>query len=354
MAKVERGDGAPGGREGARSVVVAGGTGFVGRHVCRAFAAAGWQVTALARSRPRRRVAAGDLRLLDIGAAPTAAITELLASVGPHVVVNAAGAVWSTTEEQMVRANADLVGKLTTAMSALPWRGRLVQLGSVHEYGPVAEGHLIVETTPERPVSVYGRTKLAGARHVLDAAARGQLDALVLRIANVSGPGTPRGSLLGMVAAHLARPAGLGGTGGDGGELRLSPLLSTRDFVDVRDVAAAAVAAAGSGVSGRVVNIGSGRAVQVRTLVRRLIELSGREVRLAEDAPPPRRGDSAEWQQLDISAARTLLGWQPARDLEQSLHDLLAAAMAEAAGTCADGPGRLPGGTDFSGPPSPR
>ncbi|MGW6223679.1 NAD-dependent epimerase/dehydratase family protein, partial [Streptomyces olivaceus] len=153
---------------------------------------------------------------------------------------------------------------------------------------------------------------------------------VVLRIANVCGPGTPPGSLLGSVTGRLARLAREPGPAGVPAELRLPPLHAWRDFVDVRDVADAVLATVRADdveVAGQVINIGSGVAVHTRDVVGQLIAVSGLPVRIVEETPAggqPRV--DTEWQQLDVSRAAELLGWEPRRSLDQSLRDLLAAA----------------------------
>ncbi|MFE4868564.1 NAD-dependent epimerase/dehydratase family protein [Streptomyces sp. NPDC056682] len=301
---------------GAGSVVVLGATGFVGRHVCEVFGAAGWRVTGVARA-ARNESTPHEIIPLDIVGAEPGRIAQLLAECGAGVVVNAAGAVWQATEDDMARANADLVRHLVAATALLDRRPRLVQLGSVHEYGPVPRTG-ITEDIPTAPVTPYGRSKLAGARALLDAAAAGEADGLVLRVSNVSGPGTHRASLLGMVAHHLATSAAE--------PLRLAPLLAHRDFVDVRDVADAALAAARSEVCGRVLNIGGGQATSVRSLVVRLTELAGAAAEIVEAPGAGGRPPEAEWQCMDIGLAKELLGWRPLRSLDDSLRDLLAHA----------------------------
>ncbi|MFD7666426.1 NAD-dependent epimerase/dehydratase family protein [Streptomyces sp. NPDC059788] len=310
---------ADGGRGGAApSVVVLGATGFVGRHLCAAFAGAGWTVTGVARTHPPVPPPCRTVTLDLVRAAPER-IARLLAGHGARVVVNAAGAVWGVSAEEMALANDGLVRRLVTAVASLPRPPRLVQLGSVHEYGP-GPRRGITEDTPTAPVTPYGRSKLAGGLALLDAAAAGAVDGLVLRVSNVSGPGTPPASLLGTVARHLAEEPP--------GPLRLAPLLAHRDFVDVRDVADAVLAAAGSTATGRVVNIGGGRAVPVRALVTRLTELAGRGAEITEVPSPGGRPPEAEWQRMDIALAGRLLGWRPRRGLDDSLRDLLAEARA--------------------------
>ncbi|MBL1097982.1 NAD-dependent epimerase/dehydratase family protein [Streptomyces coffeae] len=302
------------------SVVVLGGTGSLGRQVCRAFQDAGARVLSVSRSGPADPAESPDHIRLDPARAPGEALAGVLTGAAADVVVNAAGLAGDGTEEQFAAANSRLVDALVEAVASLERRPRLVQLGTVHEYGPVCRGVGITEDLPPAPISPYGRTKLLGAQSVLRATRAGAVDGTVLRIAHVFGPGAPRGSLLGTVAHHLAvrRPAAL----------RLGPLDGRWDFVDIRDVAAAALAAATAPrVVGQVVNIGGGQALGVRRLVERMIVLSGHPVPLVEDPGAGTGfGPGPDWQRVDLSRARLLLGWRPRQRTARSLRDQLAAA----------------------------
>lgn len=309
---------------------VLGATGFLGRHICAALTASGAAVV------PVSRGGAVPVDLADDAGARR--LAALLSAERPGVVVNAAGRAWLADERQMTEGNARLVGRLVEAVATLPGRPRLIQLGSVHEYGPGASGTGTAEEWPEAPVTPYGRSKLLGTRSVLRATAAGALDGVVLRAANVSGPGTPPGSLLRTVADHLAGAAVDHAAGRPPEPLRFGPLRARRDFVDVRDVAGAVLAAArapAAAVSGQIVNIGRGEAVRVRWLVDRMVELSGLPVPVVEEDGGARSG--VEWQRLDISKARRLLGWRPRHSLDDSLRDLLGAGrlspMRKKAGT---------------------
>ncbi|WP_331765271.1 NAD(P)-dependent oxidoreductase (plasmid) [Streptomyces sp. NBC_01384] len=306
----------------ARRVVVLGATGFLGRHISEAFEAAGDRVLRVSRTTPPG--SGGRRAAFDLAAEDQAALAAFLAAHRPDVVVNAAGTVWQADEERMRELNDAFVRRLVAVLPGLPGAPRLVQLGSVHEYGPVPAGTPLTEDRTPAPVGAYGRTKLRGTQWVLDAARDG-LDAVVVRIANACGPGAPPESLLGKVAAELARQAG---TREANRELRLAPLRARRDFVDVRDVADAVVAAVGaarSDVAGRIVNVARGQAVPVRQLVDRMVALSGLAVRLVEEPAPAGVRSDAEWQQADITLARLVLDWEPRRALDESLRDLLAA-----------------------------
>ncbi|WLQ40111.1 NAD(P)-dependent oxidoreductase [Streptomyces laculatispora] len=309
-----------------RRVVVLGGTGFLGRHLRAAFRAKGDHVVCVSRTLPGRLAgtdADEHFVALDLLTASHQELRSLLTGADPDIVVNAAGAVWKVTEKQMMAANAELVTTLIAALREMPHRPWLLQLGSVHEYGAGTRDSGLAENGVEAPVTPYGRSKLAASRSVLDAADSGALDGVVLRMANIVGPGVPAGSLLGDVAAHLERYAE--NPGAIDAELVCPPLRAERDFVDLRDVVDAVVAAAGATraeVCGRVINVGSGRAVRAGEVVERLLALSGLPVRLVE-RPAAGGADGVDCQKLDISRARRLLGWEPCRDLDAALLGLL-------------------------------
>ncbi|AVH55995.1 MULTISPECIES: NAD-dependent epimerase/dehydratase family protein [Streptomyces] len=353
-----------GGSASSRTVVVLGGTGFLGRHIGAAFGALGARVHLVSPSagpgakpgaepgmqpgaepgaepgakpgaEPGMQPGAGCPALirLDVVAASPRELAALLARVGADTVVNAAGRAWRADEAQMAAANAELVAKVTEALAALPREPggpRLIHLGSVHEYGAGTPGGATPEDWPAAPVTPYGRTKLLGTQAVLRAVRERNVEGVVLRLANVIGAGTPAGSLFGDVAAHLADAARAEAAGERADALRLPPLRAARDLVDVRDVVDAVLAAArvpATYVNGRVINVGRGEAVPVRDVIDRMVALSGLDVPVTEGAGvPPGRSD-VDRQCLDVSLARELLGWAPSRPLDSALRDLLAAAL---------------------------
>ncbi|HEY8533058.1 MAG TPA: NAD(P)-dependent oxidoreductase [Micromonospora sp.] len=306
---------------GGRLLVI-GGTGFIGTQVRAVFAERGWRVTAVSR-RPAR---GDDCRWLRMDVANTAVdeLVRVLLAERPEVVVNAAGAVWNVTEQQLAESNVRLVRRLVRALAHLPWRPRLIHLGSVHEYGPVPPGESIGRDTPTHPISSYGRSKLRASEIVLDSVARWGVDGVVLRVANVSGPGAPLGSLLGNTAAALLAATRSGGLA----TLRLAPLRARCDFIDVRDVATAVLATASAPVTGSVINIGRGEAVPVATLIEKLIDVSGTAARLVEEPQATSRSGGVSWQRVDVSEARRILGWAPRISLDDSIRALWAAAVA--------------------------
>ncbi|MFI0907719.1 NAD-dependent epimerase/dehydratase family protein [Streptomyces sioyaensis] len=305
-----------------RRVVVLGASGFIGRQVSAAVRAAGGEPLLVAR-RPLADTTSRRLPLDLIGDGPDA-LSRLLDTERPSAVVNAAGAPWSRAQETMQQANRVLVETVLAAIATASWRPRLVHLGSMIEYTPPPPGTALDERAPTRPTSPYGQSKLQGTQAVLAASEEGRADAVVLRLSNVIGAGTSPSSLLGRVAAQL-RAA----DAGQEAVVRLSPLRASRDFVDVRDTADAVLAAASMPDGGQVINIGRGEAVPVRTMVERLIAVSGKPARIVEGTGVGVRPHSGpEWMQVATGTARRLLGWSARHSLDSSVQELWRAATA--------------------------
>ncbi|MEU1884057.1 NAD(P)-dependent oxidoreductase [Micromonospora sp. WMMD987] len=300
-------------------VAVLGGTGWVGRHVCDAFAARGYRVVALARG-PVPGIRHDAFVRLDLATATPGTIAGILRAEQVDVVVNATDAAnatdgWEHTEEQFARVNVEVVRHLLTAVAALPRPPRLVHLGTIHEYGTGEPGVAIDESVAPEPVSGYARTKLAGSRLVLDAARAGRVDGVVLRAVNVCGPYPSPVSLPGKLLRLLDEATRTGRM-----ELGVAP--DRRDFVDVRDLADATLRAAGRPGLRCAVNIGSGTAVDMRSFVTLFVTSAGYPASILVQRPATGSSLGGAWIEADIRRAGTLLGWAPRIPLGRSLREM--------------------------------
>ncbi|TMB56563.1 MAG: NAD(P)-dependent oxidoreductase [Chloroflexi bacterium] len=292
-------------------VLLLGASGFLGRHVDEA-------LTAGPEFEVVRQVhrAAGDhgaisLDLVEAGDS----LASLIADTAPDAVVNCVG----TTEDrtQLEALNVRLVANLVEVLRTVTPRIRLVHLGSAAEYGPTPEGVPIAESSTARPASPYGAAKLAATALVAASVERG-LDGLVLRVFNPIGAGMSPASLPGNAARRLREAMANGSS-----VVSLGPLGDWRDFLAASDVGGAVVAALRApGLGEPIVNIGRGEATQVRQVVRQLAVIARFDGEVREDAPPSSRSAAVPWQQADTTLARTRLGWQVRRPLDQALGEL--------------------------------
>jgi UDP-glucose 4-epimerase len=165
------------------------------------------------------------------------------------------------------------------------------------------------ETSPLRPKNAYGTSKVAGEAYCA-LAARGGLEAVVLRLANVYGPGD-RDRVIPMFAdaAAAGEPLTVFGEG------------KILDFVWIGTVVDALVKAGlGRSIRGPV-NVGSGKGVTIAELARRVVQLSGSSspVRIV-----PERDQEVGRFVADITRGKRLLGLSEPEDSLWGLPQTLA------------------------------
>jgi NADH dehydrogenase len=141
-----------------KKIFVLGGTGFVGRQVCRQLQAAGWQVTVPTRS-PAVAGGASAVHLLQLDLHDEAALTRALA--GQDAVVNLV-AILHGDAAAFQRVHVDLPQMLARACVA----AGVKQLVHVSALGANAQN-------PEAPPSLYLRSKSRGEAALIAAAAGG-------------------------------------------------------------------------------------------------------------------------------------------------------------------------------------
>ncbi|GAA0514774.1 NAD(P)-dependent oxidoreductase [Deinococcus depolymerans] len=285
-------------------VLLLGAGGFLGRPVARALQEAPDFTLKVA---PRRSA-------LDLLSAHDADWNRLLLDPVPDVIINAAGRTSGTLQE-VHEDNTLLVATLLRHLKRLrltPW---LVQFGSAAEYGPTDRAP-VPESFAGHPASSYAQSKFDATQLLLRHFGSGEARGVTLRIFNPVGAGQGPQTLPGQAALKF-RQALL-----DGAEtVAFGPLDSARDFVNLRDVTAAALFAARLEQGPPVLNIGSGQATLARDLVRDLARLAGYRGEITEQAPPSARSAAVLWQQADLRTAGAL-GWSPVFTLGGALEDL--------------------------------
>ncbi|HEX7337908.1 MAG TPA: NAD(P)-dependent oxidoreductase [Gemmatimonadales bacterium] len=141
------------------NALVTGATGFVGSHLVEALTTRGFRVTALARSATKAqvladqgvRVVAGDLH-------DTSALGRAVA--GQDVIYHVAGLVAARDEAEFLRGNRDGTRNLLQAAEG-GGRPRFILVSSLAAAGPAGRGRPLTGREPPRPVTAYGRSKLA-------------------------------------------------------------------------------------------------------------------------------------------------------------------------------------------------
>jgi UDP-glucose-4-epimerase GalE len=317
-----------------RRVLVAGGAGYIGSHICKALAESGvmpvcydtlekghdWAV----RWGPLERGDIGDTQRLD----------EVFARYRPRAVIHLAGYI---EVGESVREPERYLNNNATKTDAL------IEAGLRHEidafvfsstcavYG-VPQTERLTETHPIKPLSPYAESKARVERALTAAAGRG-LKAASLRYFNAAGADaegeigeahTPETHLLPLAvdaALGLGPPLTVLGT-----DYPTPDGSCVRDYVHVSDLAQAHLKAllwllpnSGTGIH-EAFNLGSGAGNSVKQIIAETTRIAGRDV--PHSIGPRRPGDSPKLVG-DIAKSRRELGWQPTRDLATQIEDTL-------------------------------
>lgn len=285
------------------NVVVTGGAGFIGSHLCDALLQRGDAVTCVdslvATDGSRRNVEhlvrhpRFELVVEDLVTWAARADLRRTACVFHQAASKNTVCREDPERDLLVNALGTLRLALAAARDGVP---KLVHASTGSVSGEAAGRH--AATTPQRPVSYYGVSKLAGETYCGVVAGASDLDCAVLRYYHVIGPRQDSSDAGGVVPifarrALAGRPLIVHGSG-----------EQTRSFTSVHDVVRANLLAADSpDLSGQVVSCASGVRVSVRELAEYVNERTGNRagIRYA----PARPGDIAHFD-IDPSPLRAL------------------------------------------------
>jgi 2-alkyl-3-oxoalkanoate reductase len=162
--------------------LVTGATGFVGSHLAEALRRRGDDVTALVRS-PKKAEALGALGVRVVTGNLDDAGSLARAVEGQEVVFHVAGLVAARNESEFMRCNRDGTASLVAAASGAA-ASRFVLVSSMAAGGPAPPGRPLTGVEPARPVTAYGRSKLAAEAAVT----AGTIPWVIVRPPTVYGP----------------------------------------------------------------------------------------------------------------------------------------------------------------------
>lgn len=283
-----------------RDVLVTGAGGFVGKHVLERARARGVEAHAVR----------GDLR--DSRVARLAVEEARPAAVIHLAAVRVAGRPdpWSILGDNLL-----LCANVLDAVRELAPEAPVLIAGSAAQYGMAAPHHLS-EAATTRPFTAYGAIKQVLETACTAGPLRGPARVIWTRSFNHVGPGQGLDAPVSSWARQVAE-AEVGG----GGNLRTGRLDVERDFLDVRDIADAYLDLAASSADG-VVNVCSGTAVRLQSIVEMLLRACEVPIAVERDPALDRPADPPHVVG-DAALLRSLTGWRPRIDLEQSVADVL-------------------------------
>ncbi|HET7085732.1 MAG TPA: NAD-dependent epimerase/dehydratase family protein [Rhizomicrobium sp.] len=297
-----------------KNVLVTGGAGFIGSHLCEGLLARGYKVRVLdslvygwrGDVPPQAEFLQGDIRDLE---------SCRRAAAGMDGVFHCAAMSRAGPSQEQIEicTGSNITGTQNMLLAARDAGvRRFIYAGSSTYYGNRPVPHR--ESDPPDLLNIYGLTKRVGEQYCLLFDQGLGLACVVMRYFNVYGPRQPQTGAYALVLGIFLNRHAKGEVleiHGDGSQ--------RRDFVHVRDVVAANILAYEraneDGVRGEIFNVGSGENLSVQELADMI---SSRQIHTAA-----RQGDSAATL-ADISKIKAVLGWAPQVRFAEGLKELKA------------------------------
>jgi nucleoside-diphosphate-sugar epimerase len=289
-------------------ILIAGGSGFIGRALAATCLDMGWRVTVLSRQSHSPPANTGA-RQIECDVRDPRALKESLSGESFDYAVNCAGyidhALGGAQARETFATHFHGLENLVEVLDQATLKG-FVQIGSSDEYGGAPAPQR--EDLREAPISPYSLAKTAAAHYVQMLHRNHGFPGVVLRLFLVYGPGQDARRFIPQIMRGCR--AGSRFETSEGGQLR--------DFCYIDDVVAGILKALETPAArGEVINLGSGEPRSIRSVIDDIVSLAGKGEPVY-GARSYRPGESMALYP-DITKARTILNWQPETEFREGL-----------------------------------
>ena len=308
----------------ADRVLVTGGAGFIGSHVCEQLCAEGRSVAVLDNlvTGTRDNLAGLDVDFFEGSIADAEDVARAMAGVNKVVHLAALPSVARSLERPLDTHDACATGTITVLDAARKAGARVVYAGSSSAYGNQQERSKHEELR-EDPLSPYSAAKLAGELYCRTFARVFGQDVVVTRFFNVFGPRQPADSPYSGVIAAFCRRLILGEPvriDGDGGQ--------ARDFTYVADLVAGVLQCLDADSTGcETVNLAYGDSTTVRDVYDLLREFTREQLPdqvIPEPVTAPPRAGDVRHSLADVRRATQRFGFAPKVGFAEGLRETFA------------------------------
>jgi len=230
-------------------------------------------------------------------------------------VVNAAGVIGSKPNSN---PDLEIANIIINSFKLLKNKPALLHIGSSSEYTSAEFESDSDELSECQPSSVYGNNKLAVTKYLLNSSEQLNFKLCVCRVFNIIGPSMNKKTILGRLYDEVILNKKK--------DIDFSSLSSYRDYIDIRDVSDAIVKLIVKINSikhfSKILNVGSGNAIQMRSLISQIKHASNDLFEFNE--VDEGHGDgNVFWQRAKIEKIQEIIGWKAQYTTSKSIEYFL-------------------------------
>ena len=251
-------------------------------------------------------------------------ITAVVNSIMPDIIYHLAAqsSVAVSWKKPQLTAEVNVIGTINLLESLIEAEKkdiRTVLVGSGEEYGFIRQGACpLSEEEVLNPGNIYAATKACQGMLGEIYARAYKMDIVMVRAFNHSGP--EQADIF--VISDFCKQAAEIEKGMREPVISVGNLEAMRDFTDVRDVVRAYRLLGEKGRSGRVYNVGRGKAVKIQYILDTVLESAETAIEVKRD-PNRMRASDIPVIEPDVSKIYADTGWKAEISMEQTIKDTL-------------------------------
>jgi UDP-glucose 4-epimerase len=299
-------------------IFITGGTGFIGIHLCKKLLELNHNVTVYDNFSNSSQISFLSLidRKVNLITGDILDSSKLEHSMNNHdVVIHLAAkiSVSQSIKNPQETFDVNVCGTQNVLESCAKNNiSKIIAISTAAVYQNISEKMILDETSPVKPLSPYGESKLEMEKIILDFSSKYKIDAIILRLFNVYGIGQSL-EYAGVITKFYEKLQ------------NNSPLIifgdgtAVRDFVHVDDVINSIILSI-SYSSSFTYNIASGTSTSIYDLAKTMIALSHKDLKILNK---PSRTGEIMFSAADISLAEKNLGFIPKISLISGLEQFM-------------------------------
>jgi len=290
-----------------KKILIPGGTGFIGYHLCLFFKKKNWIVHSLSKTKPKAGRRVKGVKYIYCSVADKKNLKKKLDHYYDYIV-NLSGYVDHGKNKSILKTHFEGCQNLVFNFQEKKPK-KFIQIGSSIEYGKLnspQKENLIKKKI--NTFSFYGNAKLSSTLFLLDFYKKKKFPITILRLYLVYGPNQDNNRVIPFVINNSIKNK----------EFKCSPGYQYRDFTYIDDVISAInKSLKSSRASGKIINIGYGKPTKIKNLILLLVKLVGcgkpifSKIKL--------RNDELVKLYPNISKAKKLINWMPKISLKKGL-----------------------------------
>ena len=289
----------------SKSILIAGGTGFIGFHLAKKCLSLNWSVTSLSTNKPKknRKLKKVNYKICDVSN-----YNQINKKIKPDYdyVVNLAGYVDHTNKPKTMKSH--YIGCKNLSNFFLNSKiKKFVQIGSCIEYGKIESPQKEIKQN-KKTFSIYGKAKLFSTIFLQNFYKKYNFPVTILRLYLVYGPFQDTNRVIPVTIINALKNKSFNCSNGQ----------QLRDFTYIDDIISAIIKTLKNlKSSGEIINIGSGKPIAIKKVIIKICGLlnSGKPLFGKIDL----RKDEMMKLYPNINKAKKILRWNSRTPLEVGL-----------------------------------